>query len=133
MTTTVMEAVIADGPGQSLAIGLTQTPHADANQVMKEMKEIRLTISILMIQAQRMIPTRIALHLAALAPTILMTIAMQAANAIGLGQHLAVGLTQTPHADASRALAIPPIPLTTRTHQTTQAQTAGPLEVLAPV
>jgi hypothetical protein len=127
-----MEAVIADGPGQSQAIGLTQTPHADANQVMKEMK-VRLTISILMIQTQRMIPTRMASHLAALAPTIPMTIAMEAANAIGLGQHLAVGLTQTPHADASRALAIPPIPLTTRTHQTTQAPTAGPLEVLAPV
>jgi len=34
-----MVAVIADGPGQSQAIGLTQTLRADANQAMQKKKE----------------------------------------------------------------------------------------------
>lgn len=131
MTTTVMEAVIADGPGQSQAIGPTQAPHADANQVMKETRE-RLTTSISSTrQTKQMTKLQIAGLLVALAQTCLMTIAMAAVNAIGPGLQLDHGMIPMLHADASLALAMPPIQLTTQTPQTTQAQIAGPLVVLA--
>jgi len=131
MTTTAMEAAIADGPGQSQAIGLTQAPHADANQVMKETKE-QLTTSISSTrQTKQMTKLQIAGLLVALAQTNLMIIAMAAVNAIGPGLQLDLGMIPMLHADASQALAIPLIQLTTQIPQTTQAQIAGPLVVLA--
>lgn len=121
MTTTAMEAAIADGPGQSQAIGLIQAPHADANQVMMETKE-RLTTSISSTrQTKQMTKLQIAGLLVALAQTNLMIIAMAAVNAIGPGLQLDLGMIPMLHADASQALAIPLILLTTQIPQTTQA------------
>jgi len=118
MTTTAMEAAIADGPGQSQAIGLTQAPHADANQVIK----VRLTTSISSTrQTKQMTKLQIVGLLVALAQTSLMTIAMAAVNAIGPGLQLDLGMIPMLHADASQALAIPLILLTTQIPQTTQA------------
>jgi hypothetical protein len=115
----VTVAVIADGLGQSQAIGLTQPLRADANQTLKKKEQSTTSISLT-------IPLRKTGHLEELAPVSLTTIVTAAVNAIGPGLQLDHGMIPMLHADVNQALVIP------STLLTTQPLIAGPSEGRAP-
>jgi len=112
MTTTyVVVAVIADGLGQSQAIGLTQTLPADANQA--------LAIPQTLLTTQPLKAGTLEMPV----PVSQMTSVTAAVNAIGPGLQLVHGTIQMPHAGANQfpAIALTQIePLTTQTRQTVQ-------------